>query len=230
MKFKSLLLATALVVAPQFAAAEEATTSVYIGAVSDYVWRGVSQANENPSVYAGVDLTSGPFYVGAWAGSVDWDTAGDTANLETDIYASYKPTLGPVALEFGVLGYLYPQATDLNVWEGKIGASFAAKSGVSVGAALYYSPEVGKDGPSSLYSEATLGVPLPAKVGPFGLGLSGAIGFYDYDDTYEDYTNYKLALTASTEKGWAVEVGYTDTDTTGALYEGRGYIGLKKTF
>lgn len=230
MKLKSILLATALVLAPQFASAQDGETSFYVGAVSDYVWRGVSQSDENPSAYLGVDYTKGSLYLGAWAGTVDWALPTENVSLETDLYASYKPSLGPVALEFGVLGYLYPEASELNVWEGKAAATFAAKSGVSVTGALYYSPEVGKDGPSSIYSEASIAVPLAVKTGPFSLSLGGAVGYYDYDGIFEDYTNYKVSLTAATEKGWAIEVGYTDTDTTGALYEGRGYIGLKKTF
>lgn len=223
MKIKTLLLAAIAVSAPAMAFADPAETTAYAGFSNDYIWRGVTQSNGDPSAFAGIDITSGPFYVGFAAAGVDF---GGDANLETDIMASYKPTLGPVALEFGVLGYLYPQETDLNVWEAKVGASYTTKLGVGLTGAVFYSPEVGKHGPDSLYYEAGVSLPLSTKVGPFSLGLGATAGYYDYSDTYEDYSNVKLSLTAATEKGWGVELGITDTD----LADSRGYVTLKKTF
>ncbi len=223
MKLKTLLLAAVALSAPALAHADGTETSVYAGFSNDYIWRGVTQSNGDPSAFAGVDISSGPYYVGFYAAGVDF---GGEANLETDIMAAYKPSLGPVDLEFGLYGYLYPQETDINVWEAKVGASYATKSGVGLTGAVYYSPEVGKGGPDSVYYEAGASFPLSAKVGPFDLGLGASVGYYDYSNTYDDYSNVKLSLTAATEKGWGVELGITDTD----LADSRGYVTLKKTF
>ena len=40
------------------------------GLTSDYVFRGQSQSDGGPSVFAGVDLAYGAFYTGFWAASV----------------------------------------------------------------------------------------------------------------------------------------------------------------
>lgn len=226
MKLKTVLLAATLLAAPTFALADEGTeTSVYFGVSSDYVWRGITQSDGAASAFAGVDLTSGPFYVGFYAASVDFNS---DASLETDVMVAYKPKVGPVDLEFGLYGYLYPQEDNLNVWEGKLGASYTTKVGLGLGAAVYYSPEVGEGGPDSLYYEGSVSIPLSAKIGPFGLGLGAAAGYYDYgnNQSYVDYSNYKVSLTASAENGWGVELGLTDTD----IDDSRTYVTLKKAF
>ena len=50
-----------------------------IGVVSDYVFRGASQTDEEPALQGGVDVTVGSFYAGAWASTVDF---GDNTDAE----------------------------------------------------------------------------------------------------------------------------------------------------
>src|SRR5690348_6970296 len=46
--------------------------SFNVGVASDYVFRGVSQTDENPSLFGGVDATVGSIgYLGVWASNVD---------------------------------------------------------------------------------------------------------------------------------------------------------------
>lgn len=236
MKLKNLLIAaTAILAIPAAASAQEVDFSANIGVTTDYVWRGVSQSDEGPALQAGFDASSGPFYLGTWASNVDF---GGEAELEWDLYAGVKPTLGPVTFDFGVLAYLYPQETDLNVFEAKAAASISAASGVTGTLAVFYSPEYGKDGPSTTYTELSGSVPLPGTVGPFSFTVGGAYGIYTADEDLfgdDSYNNFKLSLTAATESGWAVELAYTDTDfeILGVEVEtaqGRGILTLKRTF
>jgi uncharacterized protein (TIGR02001 family) len=233
MNFKAILLATALVCgAPAVASAQEATTTVNFGAASSYQFRGVNQnVSDDVQVFAGADVSYGSFYIGGWASNVDF---GSKANLEVDAYAGYKPKLGPVQLDFGVLGYFYPQEENLRIFEAKAAATIANEAGMSLTGSLFYSPEVGKDGPASLYSELSAAVPIPgAKIGPFAFSLNGAVGYYDYDTNpaLPDYTNWKIGATASTESGWAVDLFYTDTDVSNnELYKSKTVVQLKKTF
>ena len=67
-------LATALLLASPLAAfaqdAEEETPLINwsLAATSDYVWRGVSQSDENPTGQAGLTFNiPGGFYAGGWA-------------------------------------------------------------------------------------------------------------------------------------------------------------------
>lgn len=231
MKIKAILLATAAVLAfPAAAAAQDGPTgSGNIAVTSDYVWRGVSQTDEGPAVQLGFDVASDLFYIGTWASNVDFGT---DAELEWDVYAGVKPTIGPVTFDFGVLGYLYPQDTNLNTWEAKAAATIAAESGLAATVSLFYSPEVGNDGPSSLYSELAVSAPIPgATVGPFSLSVGASVGNYAFDNPGVDYTNWKVGITAATEAGWAIEAAYTDTDLDGvAIADGRGILTLKRTF
>lgn len=231
MKMKAILLATATVLAfPAAAAAQEGPTgSGNVAITTDYVWRGVSQTNENPAFQLGYDIASDMFYVGTWASNVDF---GGDEQFEWDIYAGVKPTLGPVTFDFGVLGYLYPQDSNLNTWEVKAAGTVAAESGLAATVSLFYSPEVGNDGPSSLYSELAVSAPIPgATIGPFSLSVGASVGNYAFDNPGVDYTNWKVGITAATESGWAIEAAYTDTDLDGVeTAEGRGILTLKRTF
>jgi uncharacterized protein (TIGR02001 family) len=78
--------------------------------MSDYIFRGVTQSNHQPSVTAyfeprynvNKDLQ---LYVGTSAESISF---ANRAAAEVDIYGGIRPTWGPAAFDFGVWGYLYP--------------------------------------------------------------------------------------------------------------------------
>lgn len=81
------------------------------GAVmSDYIFRGVTQSNHQPSVTAyfeprynvNKDLQ---LYVGTSTESISF---ANRAAAEVDVYGGVRPTFGAFALDFGVWGYLYP--------------------------------------------------------------------------------------------------------------------------
>ena len=78
--------------------------------MSDYVFRGVTQSNHNPSVAAyfeprynvSKDLQ---LYVGTSAESISF---ANRAAAEVDVYGGIRPTFGAFAFDVGVWGYLYP--------------------------------------------------------------------------------------------------------------------------
>lgn len=81
------------------------------GAVmNDYIFRGVTQSNHQPSVTAyfepryniNKDLQ---LYVGTSTESISFS---NRAAAEVDVYGGIRPTFGPAAVDFGVWGYLYP--------------------------------------------------------------------------------------------------------------------------
>jgi uncharacterized protein (TIGR02001 family) len=232
MKFKSLLLATALVcVAPTIAAAEE-TRSGNLGVASNYIFRGVNQnVGDTAQFFGGYDVSVDAFYLGTWVSNVDFGTR---ANLEWDVYAGYKPKVGPVQLDLGVLAYLYPEQSELRIFEAKAAATIANEAGMSLTGSVFYSPEAGKDGPSYWYGEIGAVAPIPGgKIGPFAFSVNGAVGTADYQTNLflPDYSNWKVGVTAATESGWAVDLFYTDTDIdNNVLYEGKTTVQLKKTF
>lgn len=78
--------------------------------MNDYIFRGITQSNHQPSV-AGYfeprynvnkDLQ---LYIGTSAESISF---ANRAAAEVDVYGGIRPTFGPAAFDFGVWGYLYP--------------------------------------------------------------------------------------------------------------------------
>jgi len=79
-------------------------------AMNDYIFRGVTQSNHQPSVAAyfepryniNKDLQ---LYVGTSGESISFS---NRAAAEVDVYGGIRPTFGPAAFDFGLWGYLYP--------------------------------------------------------------------------------------------------------------------------
>ena len=84
------LAATMLAAVPFASFAQEAEDdykpfSATLAATSDYVWRGISQTNEDPAFQAGVTYTSKVgIYAGAWTSNVDFG-AGDVLVCSTGL-------------------------------------------------------------------------------------------------------------------------------------------------
>ena len=84
--------------------------------MNDYVFRGVTQSNHNPSVAAyfeprynfNKDLQ---LYIGSSFESISFP---NRAAAETDIYGGIRPTFGAFAFDFGLFGYLYPGGSCFN--------------------------------------------------------------------------------------------------------------------
>ena len=117
---------------------------------SDYVFRGISQNDNDPTLQGGVDLSYGILYAGVWASGINFDAIVNDADLEVDWYGGIKPTWGPATFDFGVIYYSYPGATyttvppfgfDLNYVELKAGVSGTIHKDLAVGGNIYWSPD-----------------------------------------------------------------------------------------
>jgi uncharacterized protein (TIGR02001 family) len=223
----ALLAATASVAMGGAALAQDEGPSVSfnIGAASDYVFRGVSQTDENAQIYGGADLSSGIFYAGVWASNVDF---GDSTDAEVDVYVGVKPTAGPVSLDFAALYYGYvnaPGGSDYGYWEFKAAGSVPAGP-ATVGAAMYYSPEFFGGTGEALYYEVNGGFPVGEKV-----SVSGAIGHQEIDGP-GDYNTWNLGVGFALNDNIGFDLRYhdTDEDALGDIGEGRVVVGLKASF
>ena len=102
------------------ASAAEITGNV--GATTDYIWRGNTQAGGDASLSGGIDIDFGNgFAAGTWVGSlgksVSTDAEGDLvgsddANYEQDLYVSYSTEIAGYPLEVGYISYMYPGVAD----------------------------------------------------------------------------------------------------------------------
>jgi uncharacterized protein (TIGR02001 family) len=182
------------------------STSANVGLTTDYVFRGISQSNENAAVQCGVDLTCGRFYGGVWGSSI-WDPDGVA---EVDIYGGYKFGAGPVTLDVGFIYYTYPGASLFsNTLELKVGASGEVWKGGTLGGTVYYAPD-----PDVTTLEGTFTQLLP-KVGMFSPTVSAAYGNVRANDHDDSYNYWNVGLTLGFMEKWSVDVRYWDTDLDG---------------
>lgn len=206
------------------AASAAPTIAWNMGVASDYVFRGISQTDENPEAFGGVDLTQGMFYAGAWASNVDF---GDDTDAEVDLYAGVTPTLGPVALNLGAIYYGYvnaPDDSDWAYWELKAAGSVPVGP-ATVGAAFYYSPEFTGHTGEALYSEINGSFSPMEK-----LTLGGAYGHQSLEDT-DGYNTWNLGATYAVTDHFSADVRYSDTDIDDCdICDERVYATLKATF
>jgi uncharacterized protein (TIGR02001 family) len=233
--FKLTLLAAAATVSMGGAALAQDETgpsvSFNIGAATDYVFRGFSQTDgtkfaNGAQVFGGADVTVDKFYAGVWASNVDFN---DSTDAEVDVYAGFKPTLGPVALDIAAIYYGYidaPSGSDYGYFEGKVAGSVPVGKG-TLGAAFYYSPDFfgPTDGDDAYYYEANASFAVTDK-----LSISGAVGRQEITKTTADYTTWNLGLGYAINEHIGVDVRYWDTDENTPLSDSRGVVSLKATF
>jgi uncharacterized protein (TIGR02001 family) len=191
------------------AQAEEFTYSFSATGTSDYVFRGISQSDNDPAIQGAVDVGYGMFYAGVWASSIDFEADN---NIEVDYYAGITPTWGPVTFDFGVIYYNYPDATEEDYLEWKAGASGELMPKLSAGATVYYTDD-------DLYDwvvyEGTLAYELP-KTWVFTPTVSGLVGYTDFQDTQSGgYTYWNAGLGLAVEN-ISFDFRYWDTDIAAA--------------
>jgi uncharacterized protein (TIGR02001 family) len=186
--------------------------------VSDYNFRGITQSNHKPSVWASFEprynITKDlQVYVGIGGESIAFP---NRAAAEIDLSAGIRPTFGPIALDFGVWYYWYPGGecfhnlaafgadcaangplpinantvkANLNFFELFAKSTFTLNEGVALGGAVYYSPSVVNSGATGTYVSGNLKFIAPRTLLPEGLGAY-----------------------------WSAEAGYWFLGTTDAFY------------
>jgi uncharacterized protein (TIGR02001 family) len=224
----SLAAAAASVALGGAAMAEDLKLSYNVGAASDYIFRGVSNTQESPQIFGGVDAAYGIGYAGVWASNVDF--GGSDPSAEIDLYAGVKPTVGDTALDLGVVYYGYVDDKGLtpgsySYLELKAAASRPVGP-ATVGLALFYSPEFpGKTG-KALYYEVNGSIPVMEK-----LSVSAALGHQEIDMA-GDYATWNVGGTYAINDKLAVDLRYSDTDEHGYgnIYGSHVVLSLKAAF
>ncbi|HEY4294704.1 TorF family putative porin [Luteibacter sp.] len=92
--------------------AEDAPTVIgNVAAVSDYMFRGLTQTWGHPAIQGGADYTNpNGFAAGTWASSIS-DRSYPGGSMELDLYASFgRPIDEDWSWRIGLYGYVYPGA------------------------------------------------------------------------------------------------------------------------
>ena len=218
MKTKLVVLVSSMVASGALMAQTKApepdyTLSFNVGAVTDYRYRGISQSRLKPALQGGADFAhKSGFYVGTWASTIKWiKDAGGDANAEVDIYGGYKFPLGPVAMDVGLLRYLYPSSSlPVNPDTTEVYAA-----GTWGPATLKYSHAVTNlfgftDSKNSSYVDLN----ATFETGYWGLTVTPHIGYQHVENNSTfSYTDWSLSLGKDFGNGFSASLAYVDTDT-----------------
>ncbi|MBV9346510.1 MAG: hypothetical protein JOZ70_15185 [Pseudolabrys sp.] len=216
---------------------------IAIGAavVSDYNFRGISQSNRQPSFWAYVE----PRYniapnLQVYAG-VAYETIRfpNNARSEVDFYAGVRPTLGPVAFDFGLWYYYYPGGTTFNGLGAattctngffSLGACNVMKSDVSfleiygkatynvtdaiaLGLNVFYDPNWLNTGAAGTYVSGTAKYTLPSTMFPadWGAYVSAELGHYwlGTTDAFYAVPAFPAGVNLPDYTTWNLGVGFT---------------------
>ena len=205
--FSKTLLTTALLSVTGVATAE---ISGNVSMASDYVWRGISQTDNQLSISGGLDYNhESGFYLGTWGSNVNFGP-GDPS-MELDVYGGFAGEMGAIGYDLGVIGYLYPSADEINTTEYYLGGSYGFTDSVSAGLMFSYTDDYFGTDESAYRVEGSLDIGLPED---FGLSLTVATNDGDAFDPnvtgLMDYMDYSVGLSKSM---WNVDFGLTYTDT-----------------
>lgn len=182
------------------------SVSANIGAVSNYIWRGVTQTDDQPAIQGGIDYAhESGFSAGTWISNVDFEDAyGNATNYEWDLYAGFGQSINDdFSYNLSLIYYAYPDGRDLDFAE--IGAD-ATYKWLTVGLAYTVygqaSEVPGTDSSDAyfddgdLYYHAALDFALPYEL---GLNLHG--GYYDFDTDLGGVDYGHVGVSVSREAG-----------------------------
>ena len=209
-------LALGMSLLPGVAAAQSSTDPAWsaggsVTAATDYVWRGVSQTDEDPALL--LDLYAAHqsgWYVGASAANVDFGDPEDGMDYELSPYIGWAGELGATELDVFVSRVMYPGANDgYDIDYTEIEATLGFADYYHVGVA--YSPDIFNLGEPGWYYNAGAAWPM----GGSGITLAVQAGHYDLRDAGGDsYNDWLVGL--SREMGpFNVQLQYTDTSSYG---------------
>lgn len=207
------LLASALVAASGIAQAE---ISANIAAVSDYLFRGVSQSS-NAAVQGGLDFSDeSGLYAGTWLSNVNFG-----GQVETDLYAGYSADMNGVGVDVGGLYYWYPDSggdqtgSELDYAEIYAGLSFGVFS-ANVAYTVWGETDNAPFDNGDVYYSASADIPLQD-----GFSTTLTVGYYDFDQkisgagvntSSESYLHWAASLAKDVGDFGSVSVNYEQTD------------------
>jgi len=157
------------------------TFSGNVTIASDYRFRGISQTENNFALQGGFDVVhKSGFYAGTWASNLaGWGTFGG-ANTELDLYAGYSTEIGTLAVDGGLIWYVFPAGISNTSYGEIYGSLGQTVSGVDLTVGANYAfPQsalsLNGDNEDNIYVYGDAGFGL----GDTPLSLSAHLGYSD---------------------------------------------------
>lgn len=202
-----------------------AATSGTLALTSDYLFRGLSQTDQEPGLQGGIEYArDSGVYAGVWGSNVSWLSDYSSASLpisnslELDGYVGWRGNVSEsVKLDGGVYTYYYP---------GDYPAGFVRPYttevflGVSVGPASlkYWHAVTNLFGFADSDGSGYLDAALNHEFSP-GWVLNAHAGRQRVKGTsVASYTDWKLGITRNFRDGWSLAAAYADTNAQRGVY------------
>ncbi len=205
MKIIKLSLAAALAVTLAYAEEKsEIGVSANVALTSNYVWRGMTQSNDNAAIQGGFDVDYKGVYAGVWGSNVSFPGNTD-ASIELDAYAGYSNEISGLGYDIGYIQYAYPNDSKAsNFGEAYLGLSYDFEV-VAISAQYNLGVQTDELNPENEYN-AGVSIPLPMDI-----SIDATIGNYENIGLH-----YNAGITKSFGK-FDLSLAYTAMD-----YEANG--------
>ncbi|MDZ7660777.1 TorF family putative porin [Thiohalophilus sp.] len=154
-----------------------------LGVTSNYIWRGVTQTDDDASVQGGIDYTHETnLYAGVWTSNY-----GNGNGYELDLYGGYRGTVSEIPFDAGIIMYQYPVANtgdDATEIYGRFDFHLLTATAAFT---------IDKDG-TSQDNDLYLSISSDVDLGE-DRSLTLLLGMYEFDDpALEDYKHFHAAL------------------------------------
>ena len=165
----------------------------YLTLVSDYVFRGASQSNEDPTVQAGVDyLHPSGVFAGAFAARTEFPEnsfGSSPGSIELDAYLGYSRAAGrDWSWDVAALHYDFPDSTGFDYSYDELAANLHFRDVLRLGATV--SDDAGASNASGWTAEVELRRSLGDR-----FQLSGSLGHYEFERTdWSDYLYWDVGV------------------------------------
>lgn len=210
------------------ALADEAPVSKWVssaGVVNDYLFRGISQTDRKPAVQASIEFNhASGWYLGGCGSNVSWlsDAATSAApvssSAELDLYGGYRGGLaGDWSYDVGVFRYQYPGSYPAGFTLPNTTEAYAALAWKSV--SLKYSYALTTlfgyaDSKHSSYADLSWNQEFAP-----GWLLNAHVGHQQVENVSSaSYSDWKLGVTRNFASGFAMTLGYYDTNANASTY------------
>lgn len=186
------------------------------GVANNYIWRGLTQTENEAAVSGGLDYThDSGFYAGTWISNVSFG-AGDPYSYENDIYLGFSKGVGDATFNVGYMYYNYDSAAEVDF--GEVYGSIAFKGFTFKVASLVHTEADEPAGADfgfgeQLYVNADYVFKAPKDI---DVGLH--VGWHDgefmefFNVVDKDYMDYSIWIAKS---GFKLMI--TDTNVEGAV-------------
>jgi uncharacterized protein (TIGR02001 family) len=190
-----------------------------VGVMSDYVFRGASQTDQDMAVTGDISYAIGNLTLTGAATTVDKTVSKD--RVELNAIANYHiPMNKTFSSDVGVFAYVYPGASAINTTE-----AYAALNGTfgDIGAQVRtsYTNDYFGSSRANWYNEVNVSYALP-----MAMSLGGHFG----RETSTDKNDYKVSLSKAFGKSIVGEVAFIDTNVNTNLTDRRWTVAAKYQF